>query len=198
MSNNENLFWHKTSISKEDREKLLNQKGAVLWFTGLSGSGKSTVATAVEKRLHELKKLTYILDGDNLRLGINKGLTFSKEDRVENIRRTSEICNLFLDLGAITLVTLISPFREEREKIKERFNGNLKEVFIKCPIEECANRDPKGLYKKVKEGKIENFTGYQSDYEEPLNPDLVVETNKQSLEESVEQVISYMREQGII
>lgn len=198
MSDNENLFWHNTSILREDREVLLNQKGAVLWFTGLSGSGKSTVATAVEKKLYELGKLTYILDGDNLRLGINKGLTFSKEDRIENIRRTSEICKLFLGLGAITLVTLISPFREERDKLKENFQGDLKEIFIKCPIEECASRDPKGLYKKVKEGKIENFTGYQSDYEEPLNPDLVVETNSQSLEQSVEQVINFIKKQGII
>lgn len=194
----ENVHWHKAFVSKEDREELLNQKGFILWFTGLSGSGKSTIATLVERRLHEEKKLTYILDGDNLRHGLNKNLSFSKEDRVENIRRTSEVCNLFLDLGVVTLVTLISPYLKDREALKERFKEKFIEVFVDCPIEICAKRDPKGLYKKASAGNIENFTGYDSDYEAPVNPDIIIKTNENSVEKSIGNIFEYLKDKELL
>ena len=187
---NKNIVWHDHHVTKESRSKSKNQKPCVLWFTGLSGSGKSTVANAVELKLNQLSKHTYILDGDNVRLGLNKGLTFSDEDRVENIRRIGEIANLFVDAGIIVLASFISPFKEEREFVRNTVGiSNYFEVFVDCPIEECENRDVKGLYKKARDGEIPHFTGISSPYEVPESPDLIIETSKNTVDEAVLKLI---------
>lgn len=184
-----NIVWQKTNVSREDREKLLNQKGILIWFTGLSGSGKSTVATMLEKKLHDMGKLTYLLDGDNVRHGLNSDLGFSKEDRIENIRRIAEISKLFVDSGVITITTFISPFIKDRESVRELLKEDFIEVYIDCPIEICEKRDPKGIYKKARKGEIKDFTGIDSPYEPPVNPEITVQTHKNSLEECVAQII---------
>lgn len=169
----ENVIWHPNKVSREDRAKVLGQKGLVVWFTGLSGSGKSTIAVEVEKMLNEAGKAVYLLDGDNIRHGINSDLGFSDEDRNENIRRISEIAALFQDAGIITLVSFISPFRHMREFARERAGaGNFLEVYVNTDLETCMQRDPKGLYQK----RIQNFTGKDSSYEEPLSPELILDT----------------------
>lgn len=193
---NNNIVWHETKVNRENREKLLNQKGVVLWFTGLSGSGKSTVATALEKRLHEKGKLTYILDGDNIRHGLSANLGFSDEDRVENIRRIGEVSKLFVDTGVITIVTFISPFRAERGKVRELLGSDFIEVYIDCPIEVCEERDPKGIYKKARNGEIKNFTGIDSSYEAPLDPEITLQTYLKSIDDCVDEVISYLEKRG--
>jgi bifunctional enzyme CysN/CysC len=166
-------------INQESRAKLLNQKPMCIWFTGLSGSGKSTIANALELELHKLGKLTYILDGDNIRHGLNKDLGFIEADRIENIRRVSETAKLMVDAGIIVLVTFISPFRSDRESARNKFKiDEFIEVFVDTPIEECEKRDPKGLYKKARAGHIKNFTGIDSIYQNPINPDLHIESNK--------------------
>jgi len=187
-----NVVWHKMNVTRADRENLLNQKGVLLWFTGLSGSGKSTVASALEKKLHLEGKLTYTLDGDNLRHGLNKDLGFSDEDRVENIRRVGEVSRLFTDAGIITLATFVSPFREDRQKIRELLGKDFIEVYIDCPLEECEKRDPKGIYKKARAGAIKHFTGIDSPYEAPLNPEITVSTHLNTLEECVDKIIRYL------
>jgi len=184
-----NIVWQKTNVSREDREKLLNQKGILIWFTGLSGSGKSTVATMLEKKLHDMGKLTYLLDGDNVRHGLNSDLGFSKEDRIENIRRIAEISKLFVDSGVITITTFISPFIKDREAVRNLLKEDFVEVYVDCPIEVCEKRDPKGIYKKARKGEIKNFTGIDSPYEPPVNPEITVQTHKNSLEECVGQII---------
>lgn len=194
-----NIVWHGTNIKKEHREELLKQKGVVLWFTGYSGSGKSTVANEVEKRIYELGHSSYLLDGDNVRHGLNKDLDFSDNGRKENIRRISEVSKLFVDSGLITLTAFISPFKEDRQNIREMLNaGEFIEVYVKCSLEECEKRDVKGLYKLAREGKIEKFTGISSPYEEPVNPEIIVETDKQTLEESADQIIKYLKDKKII
>ncbi|GIM28265.1 adenylyl-sulfate kinase [Clostridium polyendosporum] len=193
---NNNIVWHETKVNRENREKLLDQKGVVLWFTGLSGSGKSTVATALEKRLNEKGKLTYILDGDNIRHGLSANLGFSDEDRVENIRRIGEVSKLFVDTGVITIVTFISPFRAERAKIRELLGKDFIEVYIDCPIEVCEERDPKGIYKKARNGEIKNFTGIDSSYEAPLDPEITLQTYLKSIDDCADQVISYLEKRG--
>lgn len=187
-----NIVWHKTNVTREDRETLLKQKGIVLWFTGLSGSGKSTVAVALEKKLHDMGKLTYLLDGDNVRHGLNKNLGFTDEDRVENIRRISEVAKLFVDSGVITIATFISPFIEERNKVRELLGNDFVEVYIDCPLEVCEKRDPKGIYHKARKGEIKNFTGIDSPYEKPTNPEITVSTNLNSIEECVDLIIDYL------
>jgi adenylylsulfate kinase len=187
-----NIVWHKTNVTREDREKLLKQKGILLWLTGLSGSGKSTVAVALEKKLHDMGKLTYLLDGDNIRHGLNRNLDFTNEDRVENIRRISEVSKLFVDAGVITIATFISPFIEERNKIRELLGKDFVEVYIDCPIEVCEKRDPKGIYEKARKGQIKNFTGIDSPYEKPTNPEITVATNLNSIEECVDLIIGYL------
>ncbi|MNI48372.1 putative adenylyl-sulfate kinase [compost metagenome] len=182
------------NVSREDREELLKQKGVVLWFTGLSGSGKSTVASSLEKRLHDMGKLTYTLDGDNVRHGLNSDLGFSDEDRVENIRRIGEISKLFVDAGVITIATFVSPFREDRQKVRDLLGKDFAEIYIDCPIEVCEKRDPKGIYKKARAGEIKHFTGIDSPYESPINPEIVVSTHLNTLDECVDKLVAYLEE----
>lgn len=178
MSNmNPNLTWHSNSLSKEERHKCLGYKGATIWFTGLSGSGKSSIASATEKLIVTSGHPSYLLDGDNLRLGLNKDLNFSPEDRHENVRRVAEVASLFTDAGLVTLVPLISPYLEDRQNAREihdRFGLRFFEVFVDTPIEVCEERDPKGLYKKARSGEIKGFTGIDDPYEAPNDPDLIL------------------------
>lgn len=188
-----NIVWSSSEVIKTDREKLLKQKGLVMWFTGLSGSGKSTIAIEAEKRLIAEGKLAYRLDGDNIRHGLNGDLGFSVEDRNENIRRIAEVSNLFADAGIITLVTFIAPIREMRDFARKKAgNGNFAEVYVKASVDVCAKRDPKGLYKKAIAGEITNFTGISSPYEEPLKPELVLDTEILSVSACAEKVIEYI------
>jgi len=194
-----NIVWHPHKVTKEEREKIKNQKGCVLWFTGLSGSGKSTIANEVETQLNSLGFHTYLLDGDNIRHGLNKNLGFSDSDRSENIRRISEVSKLFVDAGIITLSAFISPFIEDREKAKDIIGREyFIEIFIDTPFEECAKRDPKGLYKKALNGEIKNFTGLDSPYEPPVNPDLRIDTVSLSVEESAKKIVDYLKDKGLI
>ena len=195
----ENIVWHTHHIAKEERAKIKAQKPCILWFTGLSGSGKSTVANAVEKQLFALQKHTYLLDGDNIRMGLNKGLTFSDEDRVENIRRIGEVAKLFVDAGIIVLSAFISPFQREREMVRGLVEEHeFIEVFIDTPLKLCESRDPKGLYKKARRGEIADFTGISSPYEAPLNPEIHLKTEKLSIDESAKQIIAYLKDRGYI
>ncbi len=194
-----NIVWHPSIVKKEDREKLLGQKGVVIWFTGLSGSGKSTLAHAVEEMLHKMGKLTYVLDGDNIRHGLNKNLGFSPEDREENIRRIGEVAKLFVDAGIITMTAFISPYRKDRDAARALLKeGEFIEVFVKVPLEVAEQRDPKGLYKKARAGEIKQFTGIDAPYEEPLHPELLVDTSKLSLQDSAKMVVDYLKERGIV
>lgn len=188
-----NTFKHDYKITKHDREVLLGHKAYLLWFTGLSGSGKSTLANLVEMVLHKRGVSTYILDGDNIRQRINSDLSFSSEDRTENIRRIAEISNLMLDAGVITLAAFISPKRNDRKLVKNVIGkDNLIEIFVNASLEECEKRDVKGLYKKARSGEIKNMTGISSLYEPPLNPDLKIETDVYSVEECVEIIINFI------
>jgi adenylylsulfate kinase len=199
MSNNENIVWHTHCVTKQERSKLKAQKPCILWFTGLSGSGKSTIANAVEAKLVELHKHTYLLDGDNIRMGLNRGLSFSDEDRVENIRRIGEVSKLFLDSGLIVLTAFISPFQKERDSVRHLVEDDeFIEVFIDTPLEVCESRDPKGLYKKVREGKIPNFTGISSPYEAPKKAELHIKTDKISVEASAELIVAYLQDKGYL
>ncbi len=196
-----NVHWHHGDIERAERERLLEQKGATLWFTGLSGSGKSTVAVALEKALYEQGHLCYRLDGDNIRHGINKNLGFSAEDRAENIRRIGEIAKLFCDAGVISLSSFVSPYRADRDLVRELHNEAgipFIEVFMKTSLETAESRDPKGLYKLAREGKIKNFTGIDDPYEEPLSAEIVLDTEALSLEQEVEQLLEALRERSII
>jgi adenylylsulfate kinase len=171
----------------------------VIWFTGLSGSGKSTIANATEKVLHDMGLQTYILDGDNVRMGLNKDLGFSHKDRTENIRRIAEVANLFADSGSIVLTAFISPYREDRDSAREIIgNEDFIEVFVSADLSVCEERDPKGLYKKARAGEIKGFTGIDAPYEEPINPELVVETDKYNIKECAQIVIEYLVKEGII
>ncbi|GAA0485406.1 adenylyl-sulfate kinase [Salinibacillus aidingensis] len=192
MGKSENIVWHESKVTKADREKLNGHKGAVLWFTGLSGSGKSTISVEVEKELHARGIHTYRLDGDNVRHGLNKNLGFSPDDRKENIRRIGEVSKLMVDAGLVTLTAFISPYREDRDNIRELLGDReFIEVFVKASVETCESRDPKGLYKKARAGEIKGFTGIDAPYEEPVNPEITVDTDKQTLEESVQQIVEY-------
>ena len=194
-----NIVWHAHSVKREERESLLKQKGVVLWFTGLSGSGKSTVANEVAYKLHSMGKLTYVLDGDNIRHGLNKNLGFSPEDRNENIRRISEVANLFADAGIIAITAFISPYRKYRNFCRELVgDGRFIEVYAKASLETCEKRDPKGMYKKAREGIIKDFTGIDAPYEEPESPELIVDTDEETVEESAEKVIKKLEELGHI
>ena len=194
-----NVKWHEHKVSREDREKMLEQKGVVLWFTGLSGSGKSTIANEVAYKLHEMGKFSYVLDGDNVRHGLNKDLGFSPEDRDENIRRISEVANLFADSGVIACTAFISPYKKLRNFCREIVGpGRFFEVFCKASLDTCEKRDPKGLYKKAREGIIKEFTGISAPYEEPENPEIIIDTDKYDIEESAELVIKKLKEEKII
>ncbi len=195
----DNLHFHEHRVARELKEKRNNHKSRVIWFTGLSGSGKSTVANATEKCLHDMGLQTYILDGDNIRMGLNKDLGFSPDDRTENIRRITEVAKLFADSGSIVLTAFISPYREDRDKAREIISNNdFIEVFVSADISVCESRDPKGLYKKARSGEIKGFTGIDAPYEEPLNPELIIETDKNNIEECAQIVIDYLLEKGII
>ncbi len=191
---NKNIRFENFIIAKSDREKLLNQKAVCLWFTGLSGSGKSTIANKVEELLNKNGNLTYLLDGDNIRHGLNKNLGFSDEDRQENIRRIGEVNYLFNDAGIITLNTFISPFREDRDNIRKLIlENNFIEIYIKADLDICEKRDPKGLYKKARAGDIKHFTGIDSPYEEPNNPEIIiVNSNKNDILQSSKSVLQYL------
>ncbi len=184
-----NIVWHDHKVKREDRIKIFNHKNKVLWFTGLSGSGKSTLATDVEKELHKKGLPTYVLDGDNIRHGLNKNLSFSPEDREENIRRVGEVAKLFYDAGVTIIVSFISPYRKERDFARKIIGEDFVEIFVKCEISECEKRDPKGLYKKAREGLIKDFTGINAPYEKPLNPEIIVDTTNKTVEESVDFVL---------
>lgn len=196
-----NVHWHEGDITREDRHRLMGQKGVTIWFTGLSGSGKSTVAVALESALYERGKLAYRLDGDNIRLGINKNLGFSAEDRTENIRRIGEIAKLFVDSGTISLSSFISPYREDRDKVRQLHNEagvDFIEVFVDCSLEEAEKRDPKGLYKKARAGEIKNFTGIDDPYEAPENPEVHLHTDQMTLDEEVAVMIHYLESNGFL
>ena len=195
----ENLHFHEHRVARELKEKRNQHKSRVLWFTGLSGSGKSTVANATEKVLHDMGLQTYILDGDNVRMGLNKDLGFSPEDRTENIRRITEVAKLFADSGSVILTAFISPYREDRDKAREIIStGDFIEVFVSADLSVCESRDPKGLYKKARAGEIKGFTGIDAPYEAPLNPELIVETDKNDIEACVQIVIEHLVKEGII
>lgn len=196
-----NVHWHEGDITRAHREKLMGHKGATLWFTGLSGSGKSTIAVELEGTLYEMGIIAYRLDGDNVRMGINKNLGFSAEDRTENIRRIGEVAKLFVDVGVITLSSFISPYRADRDnvrKLHEAAGMDFIEIFVDCSLEEAEARDPKGLYKKARAGEIKNFTGIDDPYEAPDNPEIHLNSDKQTLQEEVDQILAVLRERGII
>ena len=194
-----NISWHKMSINKKTRSELNSQKPCVVWFTGLSGSGKSTIANILEQKLHTIGKRTYLLDGDNVRHGLNKDLGFTDTDRVENIRRVAEVSKLMADAGLITLVSFISPFKSERQMARDLLSADeFFEIFINTPLEECEKRDPKGLYKKARAGELKNFTGIDSLYEEPENPDLILDTTSSNAEELTDQIIKFLQSKKII
>ena len=194
-----NTVWHKSVITRGDREKLHKHKSVVLWFTGLSGSGKSTLAHAIEERLYKNGISTYVLDGDNVRHGLCSDLSFTDSDRVENIRRISELAKLLTDAGIITLTAFISPFKIDRDEARKRMpHGDFLEIYCQCPIEICEQRDVKGLYKKARAGEIPFFTGIDSPYEAPVGPELVINTNDVSLEDSVQEVLNLLMRHGVI
>ena len=194
-----NITWHETTVTAEDREKLLNQKGCVIWFTGLSGSGKSTLANAVEHVLHQQRHHTYVLDGDNVRHGLNKNLGFSPEDREENIRRIGEVAKLFADAGTIVMTAFISPYRADRDQARALIaEGRFVEVFVDCPLEVCEERDTKGLYKKARAGEIKEFTGISAPYESPLNPEVTVNSAELSIEACAGAVVSALVKAGLV
>jgi adenylylsulfate kinase len=194
-----NITWHEHKVTREERESLIKQKGVLLWFTGLSASGKSTIANEVVHQLHEMGKLTYVLDGDNIRHGLNKNLGFSPEDREENIRRISEVGNLFADAGLVTTTAFISPYRKDRDFARELLgNGRFIEVYVKASIETCESRDPKGLYQKAKSGEIKEFTGISAPYEEPLNAEIILDADTMTIEEEVAVVLDYLKDKEIV
>src|SRR4249920_2649585 len=185
-----NIVWHKGAVTRDDREKLNGHKGCTVWLTGLSGSGKSTIAVDLEKRLAERGVRTYILDGDNIRHGLNKNLGFSPEDRTENIRRIGEVAKLFTDAGVVALTAFISPYRADRDQVRKIMaDGDFVEVFVDCPVEVCEERDVKGLYKKARAGEIKEFTGISAPYEAPGSPELTIKTSGQSVEASALQIL---------
>jgi adenylylsulfate kinase len=199
MQDNENIVWHGHHVTREERSKLKQQTPCILWFTGLSGSGKSTVANAVENLLFKMNKHTYLLDGDNVRHGLNKGLTFSEIDRIENIRRVGEVANLFSDSGLIVLTAFISPFESDRNLVRELTRpGDFIEVFIDTPLKVCEQRDPKGLYKKARAGEIKDFTGIDSPYEAPSQAEVHVMNDGITIEAAAQQVIDYLKQNKYI
>ena len=194
-----NITWHQSLVNKENREKLLKQKGVVVWYTGLPSSGKSTIANAVEKELYDRGHLIYVLDGDNIRHGLNKNLGFSPVDREENIRRIGEVAKLFANAGLIAMTAFISPYREDRDRARQLLkDGEFIEVHVKVPLEVAEQRDPKGLYKKARAGEIKEFTGVSAPYEEPLNPEISVDTSQLDLERCKDEIIQYLEKKHII
>ncbi|MEZ4332906.1 MAG: adenylyl-sulfate kinase [Myxococcota bacterium] len=198
-SKSTNITWHAGQVSRQDREKLLGQRGCTIWLTGLSGSGKSTIAVAAEQALAKKGRLTYILDGDNIRHGLNANLGFSPEDRTENIRRIGEVSKLFVDAGVIVFSSFISPYRADRDAVRKIMgDGDFIEAYVAASVETCEGRDVKGLYKKARAGQIPEFTGISAPYEEPLKPEVVLDTNKQSVDQSVEALIAHLQKNGYL
>ena len=194
-----NVVWHHATVTRDRREALNGHRSVMLWFTGLSGAGKSSLAHAVEEQLYQMGCRTFVFDGDNVRHGLCSDLGFSAEDRIENIRRVGEMGKLFLEAGVIALTAFISPFRTDREKVRSLVpHGEFFEIYCHCPLEVCEERDVKGLYKRARAGEIKNFTGISSPYEEPEDPELVVDTSSLSLDESVAKVIGLLQERGVI
>ena len=194
-----NITWHQAAITRKEREARDGNRGVILWYTGLSGCGKSTIALEVEKRLFEMGKHTYLLDGDNIRFGLNKNLGFSPADRMENIRRIGEVAKLFVDAGIMVATAFISPYRSDRDQVRALVApGDMLEIFLRCDISICEQRDPKGLYKKARAGEISDFTGISAPYEEPLNPEIVIDSGVLSVEECAQAVIDFLREHTYI
>ena len=194
-----NIVWHPTTITKKDRHRLNNHKSCAIWFTGYSGSGKSTLANELDFQLHSLGIRSYVLDGDNVRYGLNKELGFSPNDRFENIRRVGEVAKLFVDSGQIVITAFISPFEKDRNQVSKIFGEDeFIEVFIDCPFEICEKRDPKGLYEKARKGEIHDFTGIDSPYEPPINPDLTINTEQYTVRNAAKIIISYLEDNQII
>jgi adenylylsulfate kinase len=194
-----NLTWHEGQVSRVDRESRLGQRGATVWLTGLSGSGKSTIAVAAEQALASRGRLTYILDGDNIRHGLNSNLGFSPEDRSENIRRIGEVAKLFTDAGVIVFSSFISPYRADRDGVRDTLgDGDFIEVYVAASLETCESRDVKGLYQKARAGEIPEFTGISAPYEEPEKPELVIDTNGHTVDQSVEQLVGFLDKGGYL
>jgi adenylylsulfate kinase len=195
-----NVHWHQGQIARADREKLNGHQGFTLWFTGLSASGKSTMAVALEQKLHEMNCRTYILDGDNIRHGLNKDLGFSPRDRNENIRRIGEVAHLLRDAGIINMVAFISPYRSDRQLARDlsKNDGTFIEVYVDCPVDVCEARDPKGMYKKARDGVIKEFTGISAPYETPENPEIHLLTGLYDIGECVGQILNYLHSQRLI
>ena len=196
-----NVTWQDGEVSREDRSTILRQRGATIWFTGLSGSGKSTIAVALEHALFGFGKLSYRLDGDNVRLGINKNLGFSEQDRKENIRRIGEVAKLFGDAGIISLSSFISPYKNDRDEVRrlhEQAELEFIEVFVDCSLEEAEKRDPKGLYKKARAGEIKNFTGIDDPYEAPVVPEIHLHTDEMTVAQEVQIILDHLEENGFI
>jgi len=198
-SKSANITWHASHVTRADRERLLGQRGAIVWLTGLSGSGKSTIAMAAEQALHARGHLTYVLDGDNVRHGLNKNLGFSPEDRTENIRRVGEVAKLFADAGVLVFTSFISPYKGDRDAVRALVpEGDFLEVFVDADVETCEGRDVKGLYAKARAGEIPEFTGISAPYEAPERPELVLDTKRQSAEESVAALLLHLEEKGYL
>lgn len=196
-----NVTWQDGEVSREDRSTILRQRGATIWFTGLSGSGKSTIAVALERALFGLGKLSYRLDGDNVRLGINKNLGFSEQDRKENIRRIGEVAKLFGDAGIISLSSFISPYKNDRDDVRrlhKQAGLEFIEVFVDCSLEEAEKRDPKGLYKKARAGEIKNFTGIDDPYEAPVEPEIHLHTDEMTVAQEVQIILDHLEDNGFI
>ncbi|QRZ94024.1 adenylyl-sulfate kinase [Bacillus subtilis] len=199
MTHNPNIIWHPAAISKSDRQSLNGHKSCVLWFTGLSGSGKSVLANAVDEKLYRRGIQSYVLDGDNIRHGLNKDLGFQTRDRIENIRRIGEVAKLFVDSGQMILTAFISPFREDRDMVRALFpKDEFFEIYVKCPLHVCEQRDPKGLYKKARNGEIKHFTGIDSPYEAPISPDFIIESDQISISDGADLIINELQNRGII
>jgi len=194
-----NLTWHENSISKENRREKNGHASFAIWLTGLSGAGKSTLANALEIALHQMDVHTHLLDGDNLRMGINSNLGFSEEDRQENVRRVSEVAKLFVDAGIVVIAAIISPMHADRNQAKQKFDQNeFFEIFVECPIDVCQKRDPKGLYQKALNGQISDFTGIHTPYEPPTHPDVIVPTDQLSVEEGVAKIIEVLKSRRVL
>lgn len=192
-----NVTWHDHTVTKEERARLNGHKGAVLWFTGLSACGKSTVANTVDHMLHAQGKHSYVLDGDNIRMGLNKNLKFSAEDRAENIRRIGEVAKLFAGAGNFTLTAFISPYKADRDKVRALLGpGEFIEIYVNASLETCEKRDPKGLYKKARAGELKGFTGIDDPYEAPENPELVLDANNKSIDDLAKEVVAYLEKGG--
>jgi adenylylsulfate kinase len=193
-----NIVWHAGAVNRADREKLNGHRGCTIWLTGLSGSGKSTIAVDLEKRLWDRGVRAYILDGDNIRHGLNKNLGFSPADRTENIRRIGEVAKLFTDAGIVALTAFISPYRADRDQVRALMPQDFIEVFVDCPVDVCEQRDVKGLYKKARAGEIKEFTGISAPYEAPERPELTVASNRQTVDESARQILAYLEQRGLV